>query len=223
MPFKRKSYKTRPKRYRRRRFKRNKITKAPMPNTFYTKLRYTDSISRTLVVTSANTYIYSANNLYDPDLTGTGHQPRGFDQFMLLYRQYTVVGAKITISATGQDDSGDSYIFGITQRTDGTSVSTNLIDYTEGRTVTSRMLAGGLHNPSKTISSSCNIGRYLSSPKPLSDATLTGTEAGGPVNQAYFYIFAALPHSGGAGGRIQYQVTIDYSVVFHKPKLPAMS
>lgn len=193
-----------------------------MPNTYHTKLRYTESISRTIVVTNANTYIFRANNLFDTDLTGTGHQPRGFDQFMLLYSKYTVLGAKITLSAAGEDTTNDNYVFGITQRSDATSISFDLKDYTEGRTVTSRMLSGGVNNPSKTISQSINIGRFLGIKSPLSEQDLAGTANTGPINQAYFYIFAAMPTSTG-GGQIQYQITIDYNVVFHSPKLPAMS
>lgn len=223
MPYKRRTsaprYKKRAKRYRRK----TRARKAPMPNTFYTKLRYTESLSRNISVGSANTYIYQANNLFDPDFTGTGHQPRGFDQFMLLYNHYTVVGAKITLTASGEDSSGENYVFGITQRSDASSASSELKDYTEGRTVVSRMIAGGLSNPSKTVSSSMNIGRFLGVSKPLSETDLAGSKTAGPERPAYFYLFAAQPTAGSSSGRIQYQITIDYSVVFHGPHLPAMS
>lgn len=35
-------------------------------------------------------YVFRANSLFDPDLTGTGHQPRGFDQWATFYGQYKV-------------------------------------------------------------------------------------------------------------------------------------
>ena len=34
------------------------------------------------------------NSLFDPDQTGTGHQPYYFDQFAALYNRYTVLGSK---------------------------------------------------------------------------------------------------------------------------------
>lgn len=40
---------------------------------------------------------YRLNSLYDPDLTGAGHQPYGYDQISALYRRYLVRGVKITI------------------------------------------------------------------------------------------------------------------------------
>jgi len=42
-------------------------------------------------------YKFSANGLYDPNLTGTGHQPLYFDQLMLIYNHYCVTQSKITI------------------------------------------------------------------------------------------------------------------------------
>jgi len=51
----------------------------------------------TTVVPGAVTYYQvKCNSLYDPNSTGTGHQPQGFDQLMGLYDHYTVLKSKIT-------------------------------------------------------------------------------------------------------------------------------
>jgi hypothetical protein len=39
---------------------------------------------------SAGSYQFYLNNLYDPDYSGTGYQPRGFDQIAALYQKYAV-------------------------------------------------------------------------------------------------------------------------------------
>jgi len=44
------------------------------------------------------TYLFSCNGLYDPNITGTGHQPLYFDQLSELYDHYRVVSSKITIT-----------------------------------------------------------------------------------------------------------------------------
>jgi len=35
-------------------------------------------------------YAFRASSCFDPDFTGAGHQPRGFDQWKLLYNMYIV-------------------------------------------------------------------------------------------------------------------------------------
>lgn len=37
-----------------------------------------------------NTWDWRLNSIYDPDYTGTGHQPMWYDQFSALYRKYRV-------------------------------------------------------------------------------------------------------------------------------------
>lgn len=38
------------------------------------------------------------NSLYDPDLTGAGGQPSGFDAYATMYARYRVVSAKVTVT-----------------------------------------------------------------------------------------------------------------------------
>lgn len=44
---------------------------------------------------SLATYTWKANSLFDPDSTGGGHQPYGFDQFKTYYGLYQVVHSRI--------------------------------------------------------------------------------------------------------------------------------
>ncbi|WP_219929646.1 hypothetical protein, partial [Achromobacter pulmonis] len=42
---------------------------------------------------TVDTHIFRANSVYDPDESGVGHQPTGFDQLMEFFQYYTVVAA----------------------------------------------------------------------------------------------------------------------------------
>jgi hypothetical protein len=42
-------------------------------------------------------YQFKINSLFDPDFTGTGHQPKGFDQLAALYQRYRVYRVKYQI------------------------------------------------------------------------------------------------------------------------------
>ena len=58
---------------------------------------YEAGINVTATTGLAGNHFFSANGCFDPNVTGTGHQPMGFDQMMLFYEQYTVVRSKISI------------------------------------------------------------------------------------------------------------------------------
>jgi len=61
------------------------------------RLFYNENVQITSgTVGIAGIYVFSANGLYDPNITSTGHQPMGFDQMMLFYNHYTVRNARIT-------------------------------------------------------------------------------------------------------------------------------
>ncbi|AUW34326.1 capsid protein [Circovirus sp.] len=129
MPFKRKSHtrstaaKTR-RRYKRKFTKSRKTTRphatsmrgplklyggfAPFPPTYSAKMHYVENFSLAtgtagVMGTSAKV---SLNSLYDPNMSGSGHQPYGYDQITALYRRYIVSGVKINITFTNPNDDG---------------------------------------------------------------------------------------------------------------------
>lgn len=50
-------------------------------------------------------HTYRANGIFDPDYTGVGHQPRGFDQWASHYKKYRVISSKVTV-LTNSTSSG---------------------------------------------------------------------------------------------------------------------
>lgn len=52
--------------------------------------RYSDVITISLSAGTVQSYSFRANSLFDPDRTGTGHQPLGFDQLTAIYNRYVV-------------------------------------------------------------------------------------------------------------------------------------
>jgi len=77
----------------------------PLPQTARFKLRYIDNGfdgSTTIGDGYRNLHVFAANNIYDPDYTGVGVQPYGFDELATLFPtgSVRVVGASITINFT---------------------------------------------------------------------------------------------------------------------------
>lgn len=52
-------------------------------------------------------YVWRMNSLYDPDQTGTGHQPMAHDQWATLYKKYRVQAVKVTMRITATNVLGN--------------------------------------------------------------------------------------------------------------------
>lgn len=217
---------TRTRRPRRQRKNRSAFTKAPIPNKFATKLRYQSYNSINPGVAGiAGVHVISANGLFDPDITGVGHQPRGFDQFMTMYDHYTVVGSKITVNFSQlYGNAYDSMQIGLSLK-DSSTVYSDPNEYQEGRNVRSAILAScnstqATHTKTLTMHSSTK--KFLGVSHPLSSSILRGDAASNPSEEAYFHIWCA-PNSTADNPAIVINFRIEYLVVFTEPKNPSQS
>lgn len=67
------------------------------PHSMLSNLRYCDIITLTSTSGAFAKNIFRWNSTFDPDLTGTGHQPLFRDTFAAIYDQYAVVSASIEV------------------------------------------------------------------------------------------------------------------------------
>lgn len=67
----------------------------PMPQRFITRMKYSDTFS--VAALGSNRYMFNLNNIYDPNRTGSGHQPYGYDQLEVFYNRYRVIRCSYTI------------------------------------------------------------------------------------------------------------------------------
>lgn len=73
------------------------VSRSIIPARYITKLMYSETFDLTQAANTPWNYSYSINGMNDPNLTGGGHQPMGFDQFAALYNNYYVTGMKIKL------------------------------------------------------------------------------------------------------------------------------
>jgi len=72
---------------------------APIPQRFITKQKYSDTFQCSA---AQLTYGFNLNSVWDPNRSGIGHQPYGFDTLATLYNRYRVIacGWRIQFNST---------------------------------------------------------------------------------------------------------------------------
>jgi hypothetical protein len=170
-------------------------------------------------VGSVPTNFYSANGLFDPDATGIGHQPIGFDQMMALYEQFTVLRAhiKVTFASAGEHARVGIYLSPDT-------VAPGLPRLVENGLMKMGVVCGPATSNGQyaftTLELVCDIPKYFGKSREaiLADPQMYGTIAANPGEQAYFAVCAWAAFDSAADVNIAYDVTITYESSYWEPK-----
>lgn len=201
------------------------VTQSSMPrnrllgSTRKVEFVYTDSFQLDPTVLATGVYRFRANCCYDPNQSGVGHQPRGFDQLMALYDHFVVIGSTINVIAHNTDGV-NAQILGIALR-DATSGPSLNNDYLEaGNTSTCVLSPASAGGCVGQVSMACNPNKFLGRSSPMSDPELKGSASSSPVEQAYFHVFAAPVNAGIDSGIVTCRVTLRFTTILLEPKLP---
>ena len=222
---------------------RNKLG---FPTSMVSTLRYTDRIdfAPTAITTLAHTF--GANDVYDPNVTGVGHQPRGFDEYTLLYDTFTVTSSKMSVnwmyegysgpsqvSATGAlematEDSADVSavppgICGIFKSNASYGASIDNMEQMEKDRTTWTVL--NVQSSAKTSSSSSNFNEFFGKQDLVAADGYSGTTGGfgvgsAPSEKVYFHVWASRGSNDYPDGvcKLTAYITIEYRVTFTNPK-----
>lgn len=170
---------------------------------------------------AAAAYVFSCNGLYDPNITGIGHQPRGFDQLMALYDHYVVIAAKINWHFGTTNGSVYDQIAAITIQDDST-VSVDMRDYMERAISISKSFAAGPSGETRKLELGVNPNKFLGRSNPLSDPDLKGSDSTNPAESAFFHL-AVAPMQAVDAQTVNTYVQIEYSAIFIEPKDVSLS
>ena len=69
------------------------------------KLRYVQNFTLDATALVPAIQQFRANSVYDPDKTGTGHQPSNYDKLSTIYDRYTVLGSRLRCYYVAQSDT----------------------------------------------------------------------------------------------------------------------
>jgi len=175
-----------------------------------------------------DTHYISANAVYDPDITGTGHQPIGFDQAMLFYEQWVVFRSVITVTFLSNSVTSTLSRCGVFLNPD--TVNPSIYQVMENGYMKSAVITGtggtsaGAH-AIKKVSLSCDSVAYFNS-KTRNDHFMrdvfSGTAAANCAEQVYFALFAFNAASATTYD-IYCDVEISYDVRFWEPRKLSVS
>lgn len=198
------------------------VIKSSIPGSLGTsmlqKFRYVDKITLNPVAGGSATYSYRANSLYDPDFTGTGHQPIGFDQLMNFYNHYTVLGSrlKVTFVATGSNPLTGAAIVGI--ELSGSSPATTAINdlYEQGRS-RMKIMTNANADQKVVVNHNLSVKKFLGQ-NPLDEDANAGTAAANPTEVIFFHVFATGIDTTTDPGQIDVIVELEQVAMLHEAK-----
>lgn len=192
-----------------------------MPKELVRNLTYYDHILLTKTSTATVSKQFMSNSCFDPDYTGVGHQPIGFDQYALHYYNYQVLGAVIKVRL---GDANNAYPIQIgIANTSGalgaTPGATNLIE--NGNVITKLMGNGTQGGTPVELTMRIDHPKWhgvsLEAYKALDNTyALFGSS---PTDGMYFNIFAQSTYDSDVStDNLFGDIQITYKVRFFEPK-----
>lgn len=229
----RKRYNRKKRRYNRR---GNLVTKqlTGFPKNQVVKMRYSNWLFASLAALPNGYYEipFAANNINSPDTVPgpDSHRPMGYNQWLQFYRTFTVLGSRMTVSATSSSGDALHIIVSLLVSNEQTTVNNSISNIIEtGRSSYQIMQnsANGLPIV-KSVRQKYSAKRWHNVEDVKDADTLEGVmDAVAPVDPTdpTYYILTIQPYDQDsvATGQIHVTYTIDYIVMLKDPKEIAAS
>lgn len=218
MAYRRKTYKKKP----RKTFKKRTYAKAPrllnsinlgvgFPKKVTATLKYHDTILLNPGASYA-VHNFSLNGLYDPDISGVGHQPLYFDQYMAIYNHYHVIGSKVRVNFFQKTNSLDEPFKVVLYENPDTVLSITNMDTLAEQSKSTYAAIINTTAP-KTLTHSWSAKKTFGG-SILGNDQLRGNSGANPAEGSYCAIMVRPVNPAAQVGEIWAQVHIEYVTVF---------
>jgi hypothetical protein len=188
----------------------------PFPIRMQAKLRYVESIALTSSLTSINQTCFACNSIYDPNLSGGGHQPYGHDTYASIYNQYTVLKAVMKITPQNTTTPGITYGVGIEDTVVGSGTGTSNDYWAERPTYT--VVAANLNGMKMGQSIQKTWTRAQRFPHEDLYRTVSAPFGSNPAEIEVFNIVVqAAGNNAIILGTVYFLVEIEYTVEMYEP------
>jgi len=204
-----------------------------LPSNQQFRLKYSEFVTLNPAAGTWASNIFRANDMFDPNFSGTGHQPNGFDQIMLWYNHFSVLRSRCRITASQPTLTSTGLQVAGLALSGGTGDVPGLIGYgldalleglpeqqvewgfcgTTGNSVTTRFKSQWMEFDSK---------QFFGKKVDVLNANFQGSTSASPVEQAFFTAFVGAWDGASDTDSIRFLVEIEFDAVFSEPKpLPA--
>jgi len=170
---------------------------------------------------------FRMNSLHDPDYTGTGHQPMGYDQLCpALYQQWWVTASKITIDAVFLTDAASIASVGINRcefaffaTANDTTVPTTVDQMLENHNCKFHHLSGYQNRGRMEIALYHPPYFGVSEKQYIADDNYGGAAGSNPTRWVVGNLAACSGYQGSDTtlGAVEFQVMIEFDAIFMAP------
>lgn len=214
---------------RRRRGGLMNLSLSVLPAIRYAKHRYGESTQLFVNNAFSDQIKFSLNGMYDPNISGVGHQPYLFDEMNALYNKYTVLGCKVTV-VLRPGSTSNTYamnVFGETSQLTSIQYPFSLgLEKPGVKRLMFNASSSNVYVPQKVMTfywSAKKEFRAKDRTELLSNNDYEGTSSTNPNTQAYLYLTYQAQQNQQTTAKLACDVLIDYIVVWHDPKQPGQS
>jgi len=185
-----------------------------------TKLVYCDQASYDATTSTVAYNCYRANSVFDPDLTGAGHQPMGYDQQSALYHCWVVPAVHLEFTITPGSTATQGVVYGAFWQDTPTIISTSVNVLRELRKGPVEFFVPGNGTP-KTIKTTFDNSRYYS----LSQEAYIEQGSNGfggcidtnPARGSYLFVWVGTTLSTNEPAAVNVNVRLTYDTRFFAP------
>jgi hypothetical protein len=179
-----------------------------LPAVFRMPMRYVESVTIVAATGSLGIYQWRTNSLFDPNFTGTGHQPYGFDQMKTYYASYLVTSSKISVeclsSAAVVCLAG---VFTSAESSTGVTTADGMMEPGKGQ--------GGLlySNSTRGFETKWSLASIADHDPADYSALITAS----PANSDFFTVFVQDAYALAGSATVFCTAAIEYNVVWKDP------
>jgi len=180
------------------------------PDRYECSLKYVEEFTFTGTGTTTN-QVMRLNSLFDPNLTGTGHQPKYFDQLAAVYGTYIVLSTDFKVKLSNANANTVRYAIAVS---DSAQSSTGVQDLSESKRSVSGFL--GLNSGYRSVAEhtgSINMATLHGDKYVDAQDNLQATVATSPQDPAYLTVAVADANLSNAVS-VFVEITLDFHCAF---------